>query len=83
MAKNQNNAAAATAVKKTEPDARKEALSTALAQIEKQFGKGAIMKLGGQRRLAGGGHLHRQSGAGSGAGRGRRAQRADHRDLRA
>ena len=46
MAKNQNNAAAATAVKKTEPDARKEALSTALAQIEKQFGKGAVMKLG-------------------------------------
>ena len=45
MAKNQN-AAVASAVKKTEPDAKKEALSTALAQIEKQFGKGAIMKLG-------------------------------------
>ena len=51
MAKNQNNAAAATAVKKTEPDARKEALSTALAQIEKQFGKGAIMKLGDNAAL--------------------------------
>ena len=50
MAKNQN-AAVASAVKKTEPDAKKEALSTALAQIEKQFGKGAIMKLGDSAAL--------------------------------
>ena len=32
--------------KKTEPEAKKDALATALAQIEKQFGKGAVMKLG-------------------------------------
>ena len=50
MAKNQNTAVA-SAVKKTEPDAKKEALSTALAQIEKQFGKGAIMKLGDSAAL--------------------------------
>ena len=50
MAKNQNTAVAA-AVKKTEPDAKKEALTTALAQIEKQFGKGAIMKLGDSAAL--------------------------------
>ena len=34
------------ATKKTEPEAKKDALATALAQIEKQFGKGAVMKLG-------------------------------------
>jgi len=32
-------------------DARKKALDLALAQIEKQFGKGAIMRLGGDTRL--------------------------------
>ena len=77
MAKNQNTAVA-SAVKKTEPDAKKEALSTALAQIEKQFGKGAIMKLGDSGRPPGGGHLHRQPGAGSGPGRGRCAPRTHH-----
>ena len=44
MAKNQNTVV--TATQKTEPNAKKDALATALAQIEKQFGKGAIMKLG-------------------------------------
>ena len=43
-AKNQNTVV--TATQKTEPGAKKDALATALAQIEKQFGKGAIMKLG-------------------------------------
>ena len=45
MAKNQNNAVA-PATKKTTAEAKKDALTTALAQIEKQFGKGAVMKLG-------------------------------------
>ena len=45
MAKNQNNNVA-PATQKTDPGAKKDALATALAQIEKQFGKGAIMKLG-------------------------------------
>ena len=45
MAKNQNNNVA-PATKKTGAEAKKDALATALAQIEKQFGKGAIMKLG-------------------------------------
>ena len=44
MAKNQNTVAPAT--KKTGAEAKKDALATALAQIEKQFGKGAVMKLG-------------------------------------
>ena len=39
MAKNQNNNVA-PATQKTEPGAKKDALATALAQIEKQFGKG-------------------------------------------
>ena len=43
-AKNQNTVVAAT--QKTDPGAKKDALATALAQIEKQFGKGAVMKLG-------------------------------------
>ena len=45
MAKNQNNNVA-PATQKTDPSAKKDALATALAQIEKQFGKGAVMKLG-------------------------------------
>ena len=45
MAKNQNNNVAPP-TQKTEPEAKKDALATALAQIEKQFGKGAVMKLG-------------------------------------
>ena len=43
--KNQNNNVA-PATQKTDPGAKKDALATALAQIEKQFGKGAVMKLG-------------------------------------
>ena len=43
-AKNQNTVVSAT--QKVEPGAKKDALATALAQIEKQFGKGAVMKLG-------------------------------------
>ena len=43
-AKNQNTVVSAT--QKIEPGAKKDALATALALIEKQFGKGAVMKLG-------------------------------------
>lgn len=52
MAKNQNNNVA-PATQKTEPGAKKDALATALAQIEKQFGKGAIMKLGDNTAMPG------------------------------
>ena len=45
MAKNQNNNVA-PATQKTEPEAKKDALATALAQIEKQFGKGADLVRG-------------------------------------
>ena len=51
MAKNQSSNAMQSAVKKTGADEKKEALTTALAQIEKQFGKGAIMKLGDSAAL--------------------------------
>ena len=46
MAKNQNNNTVAPATKKTEPEAKKDALATALAQIEKQFGKVGVMTVG-------------------------------------
>ena len=55
---------------------KKAALETALAQIEKQFGKGAVMKLG--TNVAGGCHFHRQPGAGPGAGHRRPATRTHH-----
>ena len=38
--------AAKTAVRKESADGRKEALAAAMAQIEKQYGKGAVMRLG-------------------------------------
>ena len=37
--------------KKNNPDKQK-ALDSALAQIERQFGKGSIMKLGGEVQLS-------------------------------
>ena len=45
--KNQKN----SIVKQTDPEQREKALSAALAQIEKQFGKGSIMKLGQTQNL--------------------------------
>ena len=45
--KNQKN----SVVKQTDPEQREKALSAALAQIEKQFGKGSIMKLGQTQSL--------------------------------
>lgn len=45
--KNQKN----QVVKQTEPEAREKALAAALAQIEKQFGKGSIMTLGQTQNL--------------------------------
>ena len=45
--KNQKN----SVVKQTDPEQREKALSAALAQIEKQFGKGTIMKLGQTQSL--------------------------------
>lgn len=40
-----------TVVKHTEPESKEKALAAALAQIEKQFGKGSIMKLGDTQKL--------------------------------
>ena len=65
-----------TAPKTAAPAAdKKAALETALAQIEKQFGKGAVMKLGAERHDAGRRDPHRQPGPGYGA-RHRRCARA-------
>ena len=67
-----------TAPKTAAPAAdKKAALETALAQIEKQFGKGAVMKLGAGRR-----DPHRQPGPGSGARHRRCAPWAYRRGLR-
>ena len=43
--------AAPKAAQPATPEARAKALTAALAQIEKQFGKGAIMRLGDDRSL--------------------------------
>ncbi|WGE31162.1 recombinase RecA [Actinobacillus genomosp. 2] len=40
-----------TAVKQTDPEQKEKALAAALAQIEKQFGKGSIMRLGDTQAL--------------------------------
>jgi recombination protein RecA len=63
---------------------KQKALDSALAQIERQFGKGSIMKLGGDNRRAGyRGDLDRLARARHRAGHRRAAQGPDHRDLRA
>ena len=54
---------------------KEKALQTALAQIEKQFGKGAVMKLG--RR----GNPDRFPLAGHRTGNRRRSKRKNHRNL--
>ena len=67
----------------TDGEEKKKALETALSQIEKQFGKGAVMKLGAERHHERGGHSHRQPLFGYRSGHRRRAQGAHHRNLRA
>ncbi len=61
------------------------AVEAAMAQIEKQYGKGAIMRLGDQGGGGGGGgdHILRFAGAGCGSGHRRISQRPDRRNLRA
>ena len=61
---------------------KKKALETAMAQIEKTYGKGSIMRLGENADIDGGGHPHRLAVAGHGPGHRRRAQGAHRRDLR-
>lgn len=72
-----------TAPKTAAPAAdKKAALETALAQIEKQFGKGAVMKLGANVTMQVDAIPHRQPGPGSGARHRRCAPRAYRRGLR-
>ena len=59
-----------------------QALQDALADIEKRYGRGAIMKLGDAQGLRGRGHLDRLPRARYGARRRRAAARPHHRDLR-
>ena len=61
---------------------KKKALETAMAQIEKAYGKGAIMRLGDNPNVKVEGHPHRFPGPGPGPGHRRRAPRPHHRDLR-
>ena len=58
---------------------KEKALQTALAQIEKQFGKGAVMKLGQNSSLRG--NPDRFPLAGHRAGNRRRSKRKNHRNL--
>ncbi|MDO9833381.1 recombinase RecA [Glaesserella parasuis] len=51
MAENKKSSKNNTVVKQVEPEQKKQALEAALAQIEKQFGKGSIMKLGQTEQL--------------------------------
>ncbi|WP_303818012.1 recombinase RecA [Actinobacillus minor] len=46
-----NKKNASTVTRQTDPEQREKALAAALAQIEKQFGKGSIMKLGQTQNL--------------------------------
>ena len=61
---------------------KQKTLEMALAQIEKQFGKGSIMRLGRRAPSQHRGHSDRLDRARYGPGRGRRAARPRHRDLR-
>ena len=67
----------------TDEEERKKALSNTLGAIEKQFGKGAIMKLGEKTAMNVQAIPSGSLGAGYRAGRRRRAARTHHRDLRA
>ena len=58
---------------------KKKALETAMAQIEKAYGKGAIMRLGANPNVK---VESIPTGPGSGPGHRRRAPRPDHRNLR-
>ncbi len=57
---------------------KKKALQTALAQIDKNFGKGTVMRLGDRPEMNVEAIPHRLSGAGRGAGHRRRAQGQNH-----
>lgn len=60
---------------------KEKALQTALAQIEKQFGKGAVMKLGTELFAERRGNPDRFPLAGHRAGNRRRSKRKNHRNL--
>ncbi len=60
---------------------KSKAIDIALGQIEKQFGKGSIMRLGSRETLEVPSHSHRLDFVGCGAGSGRFAARAGGRDL--
>ena len=62
---------------------REQALDTALGQIERQFGKGSVMRMSDQRPGRDRSGLDRLARARPGARRRRAAARPDHRDLRA
>ncbi len=50
MAKNKASKPQVTSISSDDQDARKKALEAAMSQIEKQFGKGSVMRLGDQQQ---------------------------------
>ncbi|VEB55223.1 recombinase A [Salmonella enterica subsp. enterica] len=62
---------------------KQKALAAALGQIEKQFGKGSIMRLGEDRSMDVENHLHRFAFTGHRTRCGRSADGAYRRNLRA
>ena len=63
-------------------EAKREALRTAMKQIERDFGEGAIMKAGREPAHGGAGGAYRLAVAGRGTGHRRRAARTYYRDIR-
>lgn len=51
MADNKKSSKNNTVIKQADPENKQKALEAALSQIEKQFGKGSIMKLGQTQQL--------------------------------
>ena len=66
----------------TNKEDREKALNAALSQIQKEFGKGAVMKLGDECENEYRIHLHRFYELGFGDGYRRCSQRANNRSFR-
>ena len=78
MAKNQNNNVAPATKKSRRGSQKRMRMATALAQIEKQFGKGAVMKLGDNTAMQVDAISTGSLGPGHGTGCGRCAPRPHH-----
>ena len=83
MAEKKKNTSAETRVERVnDADERKKALAAALSYIEKEFGKGSIMRMGEGTQTEDVEVVSTGSGPRPGFGRGRFAARTYRRDLR-